>query len=133
MIVKRELTEKVRHLAEKFPVISISGPRQSGKTTLARSCFPDYDYANLELPDTRALAHDDPRSFLKAYKKGLILDEVQNVPEIFLTFRYLLMNPQRLESILSPDRRIFCCSEKFPRALPEGLLYLTCCHFPLKK
>lgn len=55
-------------MATKMPVISITGPRQSGKTTLAKQCFPDYDYVNLESPDVYAAAKSDPRLFLIQHK-----------------------------------------------------------------
>jgi uncharacterized protein len=83
MIVRRALEEKVLQLARQFPVISITGPRQSGKTTLSRLCFPDYDYINLEMPDNRSFAQSDPRYFLSNFKNGLIIDEIQHVPELF--------------------------------------------------
>ncbi|HIJ86243.1 MAG TPA: ATP-binding protein [Desulfuromonadales bacterium] len=70
-------------LAKGFPVIAITGPRQSGKTTLARSAFPDKPYLTLEDPDTRLLAESDPRGLLSNYPDGLILDEVQRSPHIF--------------------------------------------------
>ncbi len=66
-----------------MPIISITGPRQSGKTTLARMCFPTYDYVNLESPETRLAAADDPKGFLKNHQKGLIIDEAQRLPELF--------------------------------------------------
>jgi uncharacterized protein len=74
MVIKRTLSEKIKQLAGKFPVISINGPRQSGKTTLAKLCFPGYDYVNLEMPDNRTFAREDPRSFLKSYSQGVIID-----------------------------------------------------------
>jgi uncharacterized protein len=83
MVIKRTLSEKIKQLAGKFPVISINGPRQSGKTTLAKLCFPGYAYVNLEMPDSRTFAREDPRSFLNSYTKGVILDEIQYVPELF--------------------------------------------------
>lgn len=70
-------------MAKKMPVISITGPRQSGKTTLAKACFPKYAYVNLENPDALEEAKSDPRLFLSQHKKGLIIDEVQGMPELF--------------------------------------------------
>ncbi len=83
MIVNRSISEKVLQLASKFPVLSITGPRQSGKTTLVKASFPDYTYVSLENPDTRMAAREAPRSFLRQRKKGMIIDEAQYVPEIF--------------------------------------------------
>ena len=69
--------------AKQYPIITLTGPRQSGKTTLAQMCFPDKPYLSLEDPDTRRLALDDPRSFLERYPNGAIIDEVQQAPDLF--------------------------------------------------
>ncbi len=82
-MVPRILAEKVLLLATKFPVVSVTGPRQSGKTTLVRHLFPDYTYVNLEDPDARQMAQLAPRDFVRQSPKGLIVDEAQYVPEIF--------------------------------------------------
>ncbi len=70
-------------LAGEFRVVGVTGPRQSGKTTLVRSVFPDRAYANLEDPSLRGFALEDPRAFLAQYPDGAILDEVQHCPELF--------------------------------------------------
>ena len=69
-------------LASGFPIVAITGPRQSGKTTLARSAFPDLPYVNLEDPDPRELALTDPRRFLSRLPGGAVLDEVQRAPQL---------------------------------------------------
>ncbi len=70
-------------MLEKFPVLSLTGPRQSGKTTLLRNEFPEYSYYNLERIDTRELIASDPNGFLNMAGSKVILDEVQNLPELF--------------------------------------------------
>lgn len=80
-MIPRAIQEKIRQLAAKFPVVSVTGPRQSGKTTLIRAMFPDYHYESLENPDTRIFAVSDPRRFLD--KEKMIIDEIQRVPELF--------------------------------------------------
>jgi len=83
-MIPRQLGEKIRRTAEKYPVISITGPRQSGKTTLIRALFPDMQYFSLEDPELRHLAEEDPRGFLAQFQeKGVILDEVQRTPDLF--------------------------------------------------
>lgn len=82
-MIKRQLTQLLVEMAMKMPIISIMGPRQSGKTTLARSIFPNHHYINFELPENRLRAELDPLQLLKSYPQGLILDEVQRVPELF--------------------------------------------------
>ena len=82
-MIPRALTDKAQLLLTKFPMVSISGPRQSGKTTFSKLFVPDYQYVNVELIDNRAFAQNDPRSFLERYQNRVILDEVQNVPDLF--------------------------------------------------
>ena len=81
-MIKRVIQDKIKQLTEKFPVISVTGPRQSGKTTLIKSMFPDWHYESLEDPDTRLFALSDPRKFLDAGKK-MIIDEIQRAPDLF--------------------------------------------------
>lgn len=69
-------------LAQYFPVVTVTGPRQSGKTTLCRTVFPEHRYVSLEVPDTRAFARSDPRGFLEPLCGGAIIDEVQRVPDL---------------------------------------------------
>lgn len=82
-MIKRTAHDTILRLAKGFPVVAITGPRQSGKTTLARSVFPDKPYLTLEDPDTRLLAESDPRGLLSHHPDGLILDEVQRAPQLF--------------------------------------------------
>lgn len=82
-MIPRHLSEPLRQAAGRFPVVSVTGPRQSGKTTLVRNEFPDYDYVSLELPDQRAFALEDPRGFLGQFSGPVILGEVQRAPELF--------------------------------------------------
>ncbi|MDP2423934.1 MAG: ATP-binding protein [Bacteroidales bacterium] len=82
-MIEREIAEKIKELAAKFPVVSLTGPRQSGKTTLIKSLFPDKAYVTLEDVDMRIFASSDPRGFLASYPNGAILDEVQRVPDLF--------------------------------------------------
>ncbi len=82
MYKKRDLQDHIIKALEYFPVVTITGPRQSGKTTFCRKNFPDYKYVSLEDPDTREFAREDPRGFLKQYPDRTIIDEFQNVPEL---------------------------------------------------
>lgn len=82
-MISRLAQETVMRLAAGFPVVAITGPRQSGKTTLARNTFPGKPYLSLEDPDTRALAESDPRGFLSHYADGCIIDEAQRSPQLF--------------------------------------------------
>lgn len=81
--IPRQLSAKIRELSTKFPIVTLTGPRQSGKSTLLRHEFPGYCYLSLENPDTRAFATDDPRGFLATYPDRVIIDEAQRVPSLF--------------------------------------------------
>lgn len=79
-MIKRESEKTLLELYESFPVVTITGPRQSGKTTLVKSCFPEKPYVSLENPTTREFADNDPVGFLNQYPDGAILDEIQRAP-----------------------------------------------------
>ncbi|WP_421620808.1 ATP-binding protein [Alkalilimnicola ehrlichii] len=82
-MIKRDAAATLQQLAASFPVVAVTGPRQSGKSTLVRAVFPDRPYVSLEDPDRREFAADDPRGFLAQYPAGAILDEVQRCPDLF--------------------------------------------------
>lgn len=82
IMIQREMTKIMKKRAKEYPVLTVVGPRQSGKTTLVKSCFPNYNYANLEDPETRDLAETDYKRFLSTYKTPLIIDEIQRVPKL---------------------------------------------------
>jgi len=82
-MIPRQISKKLKQLAVQYPVVAVTGPRQSGKTTLVKHTFPDKKYASLEDPDIREFALSDPRGFLSAYSGGAILDEVQRAPDLF--------------------------------------------------
>ena len=81
--IERSITGKLQELSTQFPAVFLTGPRQSGKSTLLIHAFPDYRYLNLENSDTRQFASEDPRGFLESCGTKVILDEIQRVPELF--------------------------------------------------
>ncbi|MCD4737537.1 MAG: ATP-binding protein [Bacteroidales bacterium] len=81
-IIKREIEQELSILSEEFPVILVSGPRQSGKTTLVKTFFHDEPYYNLEDPDVRGIIEEDPRAFFNSNPDGAILDEIHKIPEL---------------------------------------------------
>lgn len=81
-MITRDVSTELRRSAEEFPVVTLLGPRQSGKTTLARMTFPDKPWVSLEDPDIRMAAAADPRGFLGQYANGAIFDEMQRLPEL---------------------------------------------------
>lgn len=81
-MINRRLGDKIKESAKKLPVIVVTGPRQSGKSTLIQALFPDYTYQNLEDPEIRHFANSDPKGFLQNSGSFMILDEVQNAPHL---------------------------------------------------
>ena len=82
-MIPRAISGKIEQLSKKFPVITITGPRQSGKTTLIRNLFPDKKYVSMEIPETRLQALSDPNQFLANFPEGAVIDEVQHAPDLF--------------------------------------------------
>lgn len=83
MFIQRDIEEKLKYLITKFPVVALTGSRQSGKSTLLKNTFPSYRYLTLEDLDLRQQAKDDPRGFLQNFGKQIIIDEAQHVPQLF--------------------------------------------------
>lgn len=94
-MITRTITTELLKLANSYPVVTIIGPRQSGKTTLARQAFPDLAYYNLESLDKRELAISDPRSFLSQFSKGAILDEIQRAPQLLSYIQEMVDNTDK--------------------------------------
>lgn len=94
MYIKRDIEEEVLNMAGEYPVITITGPRQSGKTTLARHLFPNLPYYSFENPDIRLQAEEDPRAFLNGISNGAVLDEIQNAPFI-LSYLQQIVDEQK--------------------------------------
>ena len=81
-MIDRDLASRLRRAAREFPAVTLTGPRQSGKSTLCRTLFPNLPHANLESPDVRSFATGDPRGFLARFREGAVIDEVQRAPEL---------------------------------------------------
>jgi predicted AAA+ superfamily ATPase len=103
----RTLSAKLSDLAKKFPVVSIMGPRQSGKTTLSKKVFKDHDYVSLEEPNEREFAIADPKGFLRRFPGGVILDEIQRAPDLLSYIQGIVDRED------SPGRFILTGSQQF--------------------
>lgn len=79
-MITRDIQNELLNLLKEYPIVTILGPRQAGKTTLATSVLKEYDYCNLEIPENREFATNDPKAFLKQLKNKVILDEIQRTP-----------------------------------------------------
>jgi predicted AAA+ superfamily ATPase len=82
-MIERDIAPKVKEALAKYPIVAVTGPRQSGKTTLCKMLFPHYRYVNLEDISLRQFAKIDPKGFLETYQGGVIIDEIQYVPDLF--------------------------------------------------
>lgn len=116
-LIVRQLGEKIVALADKMPIISITGPRQSGKTTLARQIFPNYTYMNLENPLTRSFASENPQRFLAQSESGLIIDEAQYLPELFSWIMLHVDETRRNGEIVLSGSQNFLLMEKITQSL----------------
>lgn len=106
-MIDRDIAPLAARLAARYPVLTLTGPRQSGKTTLCRALFPGLPYVTLEDPDRRAFAEQDPRGFLNGLAGGAIIDEVQRVPQL----------PSYLQAVVdsdsAPGRYVLTGSQQF--------------------
>ncbi|MCB9316118.1 MAG: ATP-binding protein [Lewinellaceae bacterium] len=115
-MIPRHLAPKLLEMQHKYPVLFLTGPRQSGKTTLIKNLFPDLPYFLLEEPDTRQFALRDPRGFLANLPNGAILDEVQRTPELFSYLQGIVDNQPDVFFVLSGSQN-FLLSDHISQSL----------------
>lgn len=116
-MIQRQLAEHLRQAAETMPVISVTGPRQSGKTTLVRSVFSDYQYVTLEDPERRRFAQEDPRHFLESFSGRLVIDEAQYAPELFSYIQIRVDESRRNGEYVLTGSQHFLMLEKITQSL----------------
>ena len=121
-MIEREIAGRLTRLFEQYPFVTVTGPRQSGKTTLCRAAFPDLTYANLEAPDQRDFAESDPRGFLAQLGEGAIIDEIQHVPAL-LSYLQVLADDCGRNSLF-----VLTGSEQFrlSNAISQSLAVVVC-------
>lgn len=125
-MILREAENEIKVLAAQFKAVAVVGPRQSGKTTLVRSVFAHKPYVNLENPDIRRFAMDDPRGFLSNYPQGAVLDEAQRVPELFSYLQQILDETTDHGLFIITGSNNFLLQESISQSLAGrvGYLYL---------
>lgn len=131
-MIKREITDLLLEMGRTFPAIAIMGPRQCGKTTLAKAVFPHLPYVTLEDPDVRKSASNDPRYFLWQYKDGAILDEIQNAPELMSYLQGMIdARPDAMGRYVLTGSRQFALMEAMTQSLAGRIGILTLTPFTL--
>lgn len=123
--IPRHAQPSVHRLAKSFPVLAITGPRQSGKTTLAQMCFPDKPYVSLEDPDVRRMASEDPRGFLTQHEAGAIFDEVQRVPDLFSYLQGVVDRNRSPGRFVLTGSHQFLLNQHISQSLAGRVGYLT--------
>ncbi len=116
-MIPRALAPVLRQAATRYPVVTVTGPRQSGKTTLVRSVFPRHGYVSLEAPDDRAFALEDPRGFLAQFAKPVVLDEVQRTPELFSYIQTIVDERDRPGQFILTGSQNFLLMERVAQSL----------------
>ena len=94
-MIHRAMTNELLTLTNEYPVVTILGPRQAGKTTLAQKGLPNYAYSKLESPETRELAQTDPKAYLAQFPSRTIIDEIQRVPELLSYIQVIVDQEQQ--------------------------------------
>ncbi|MEX1003408.1 MAG: ATP-binding protein [Crocinitomicaceae bacterium] len=122
-MIERVASHKVLEMAKKFPVILLTGPRQSGKTTLCRNIFPDYKYVSLENPDNLYFAESDPKGFLSLYDKHVVIDEAQNCPSLFSYIQQVVDESNLSGQYILTGSQNFLLLEKISQSL-AGRVYI---------
>lgn len=114
---ERDIAETLKYVSTKFPVVTLTGPRQSGKTTLVKSLFPTKKYVSLEDFDARSFAESDPRGFLNNYSGGVIIDEVQYVPSLFSYIQTHVDSSKKMGEFILTGSQHFLLTEKITQSL----------------
>lgn len=123
-MIYRRATSKILELSQQFKAVAIVGPRQSGKTTLSRACFPEKPYVSLENPETRRFALSDPKGFLVQFPDGAILDEIQRTPEILSYLQQILDEDKRKGLFVLTGSNNFLLLESLTQSLAGRVAYL---------
>jgi hypothetical protein len=132
-MISRIAEAELINLSQQYKAIAVIGPRQSGKTTLVKLVFPDKPYVNLENPDMRNFASEDPKAFLDQFSKGAILDEVQRTPELFSYLQQVLdENDQTAQFILTGSNN-FLLQQSITQSLAGRVGYLNLLPFSLSE
>jgi len=132
IMIHRLLQQKLLEISAYYPVITVTGPRQSGKTTLIKKVFSKLPYVLLETPDVKERAQEDPKGFLSKFPKGVILDEIQNVPELFSFIQGIVDDNNDIKFILLGSQN-FLLLDKVTQTLAGRTAVLKLLPFSLEE
>lgn len=130
-MVIRQLQKKLIYLSKKFPVISLTGPRQSGKSTLVRNAFPKLPYISLENTDHQSFALKDPRTFLHKLSEGAIIDEAQKAPHLFSYMQHVVDEREKSGQFILTGSQNFLLLEKITQSLAGRVAILKLLPFSM--
>jgi predicted AAA+ superfamily ATPase len=116
-MIQRTLAVKLKKAAKQYPIITLTGPRQSGKSTLVKMVFPDYEYVSLENPDHRQFSLDDPRGFIGKFQDKVILDEIQRAPDLFSYIQTIVDEQDQPGQFILTGSQNFLLLEKISQSL----------------
>lgn len=131
-MIHRSLQHKLLEISTYYPVITITGPRQSGKTTLIKKVFSKLPYVLLETPDIKERVLEDPKGFLAKFPKGVVLDEIQNIPELFSYIQGIVDNNNDIKFVLSGSQN-FLLLDKITQTLAGRTAILKLLPFSLEE
>jgi predicted AAA+ superfamily ATPase len=132
-MIQRQAKAKLLQLASTFKAVAVTGPRQTGKTTLVKQVFKNKPYVSLENPDTRRFALEDPRGFLNTYPKGAVLDEIQRVPELFSYLQERLDNSKEKGLFILTGSNNFLLQQNIAQSLAGRIAMLHLLPFSLQE
>ena len=132
-MIPRDLANSLKKMAEVYPIVTLIGPRQSGKTTLARDSFPGYTYVNLERLETRRFAKEDSKGFFESYPPPLVIDEVQNCPELLSEIQVLSDNLKKNGSFILTGSQQLSLMQEVTQSLAGRTALLTLLPLSLKE
>lgn len=116
-MIKRKMHAELERLSRSYPVITLTGPRQAGKTTLAKAVFPKYNYCNLEHPEIRHVAETDPNSFFKQFPCPVIIDEIQRVPPLLSYIQVIVDEQQKAGQFILTGSQQLALNESITQSL----------------
>jgi predicted AAA+ superfamily ATPase len=132
-MIKREIQSELENLMNEYPVVTITGPRQAGKTTLAKITYPDYNYCNLENPEIRDLAENDANAFFSRFSCPVIIDEIQRVPKLLSYIQVIVDNEKENGMFLLTGSQQLSLGEAISQSLAGRTALLQLLPFSIKE